>query len=155
MAAGAEAAGVILQQMELAGGGVRLSLPAGTVSDRLLNLKQTGAVRTGGKILGMEPEQRQEKSVKILVAPGKLQRSGCVTAGTGGPDSPGRLRLGADAEKTDEKHDIIPPLPMIPCLPFPVKKKQKVAPGRNSPDGRAAIPTGNPHLSIDRIRDKR
>ena len=74
MAAGAEAAGVILQQMELAGGGVRLSLPAGTVSDRLLNLKQTGAVRTGGKILGMEPEQRQEKSVKILVAPGKLQR---------------------------------------------------------------------------------
>lgn len=103
-AARAEAAGIILQQVELFRGGSGLFFAAGLVAHRRLNLIDARTGRTGGKILRMKTKKRKKKSVKILILPGELQRSRRMTAPALSINPPRRLSFGADSEKPDKKH---------------------------------------------------
>ena len=104
----AEAAGIILQQVELFRGGRGLSFAAGSVARRRLNLIDARTGWTGGKILRMKTKKRKKKSVEILILPGELQRSRRVAAPAPGVNPSRRLSFGADSEKPDKKH-VFPP----------------------------------------------
>lgn len=120
----AEAAGIILQQVELFRGGRGLSFAAGSVARRRLNLIDARTGWTGGKILRMKTKKRKKKSVEILILPGELQRSRRVAAPAPGVNPSRRLSFGADSEKPDKKH-VFPPCMLLPRPEAPPVSKMR------------------------------